>query len=282
MIELKKLRVALCQMIVTEDKDENLKKAKKMITKAANKGAELVVLPEMFNCPYDNSYFSKFAESYPTGETINLLSDLAKTNNIYLIGGSIPERGEKERIYNTSFVFNNKGELIGRHRKVHLFDIDVQGGIRFMESDVLAQGEDLTVFDTPFGKMGVIICYDIRFPEILRLMVLKGARIIVVPAAFNMITGPAHWDILFRVRALDNQVYMLGTAPARNESASYLSYGNSIITDPWGKIVNKLDEKEGILIEDLDLSKIDEVRLELPLLRHRREDLYKLELVKGG
>lgn len=273
------LKVALCQMLVTEDKDKNLEKAEGMIKDAIQKGAELVVLPEMFNCPYDNSYFPKFAEHYPEGKTIKFLSKTARENKIYLVGGSIPEKDEEGNIYNTSFIFSKTGDLLGRHRKVHLFDIDVKDGIRFMESDVLSYGRDLTVFDTQYGKIGVAICYDIRFPELMRLMAIKGVKIIVVPAAFNMTTGPAHWEVLFKVRALDNQVYMLGTAPARNLNASYTSYGNTIITDPWGRIVNKLDENEGILVEVLDLNLVDRIREDLPLLKHRRTDLYRLELL---
>ncbi|EOD01563.1 carbon-nitrogen hydrolase family protein [Caldisalinibacter kiritimatiensis] len=276
---MSQLRVGLCQMLVTEDKDVNIKKADEMIKKAVSSGAKLVVLPEMFNCPYDNSYFPKFAENCPEGKTIQFMSRAAKENNIYLIGGSIPEKDEKDNIYNTSFAFDTNGNIIGKHRKMHLFDIDVEGGIRFMESDILSKGEDITVFDTEYGKVGLSICYDIRFPELMRLMVLKGARIIVIPAAFNMTTGPAHWESLFKVRALDNQVYMLGTAPARNKESSYTSYGNSIITDPWGRVVSKLDEKENILIQDLDLNMIDKIRRELPLLQHRRTDLYTLDLL---
>ncbi|RKD30569.1 carbon-nitrogen hydrolase family protein [Thermohalobacter berrensis] len=274
-----KLKVGICQMIITTDKDKNLEKAENMVNKAVEKGAKLVVLPEIFNCPYSNKYFPKFAESYPEGRTIKFLSNLAKEKNIYLIGGSIPERDKEGNIYNTSYTFDNKGNILGRHRKVHLFDIDIEGGISFKESDTLSYGKDITVFDTDYGKMGVAICYDIRFPELIRLMALKGARIIIIPAAFNMTTGPAHWDPLFKVRALDNQVYMIGAAPARDENSPYVSYGNSIITDPWGSIVNKLDEKEGILVEDLDLGKIDKIRNQLPLLKHRRTDLYDLKLI---
>ena len=263
-------------MLVSENKEQNIIKAEKMINDVAVQGADLVVLPEMFNCPYDNGYFSSYAETYPSGKTIKMMSRVAKEKGIYLIGGSIPEIDGEGNIYNTSFSFDDKGELIGRHRKIHLFDIDVKDGIRFMESDVLSRGEELTIFDTKYGKVGVVICYDIRFPELIRLMVLKGVRVIVVPAAFNMTTGPAHWENLFKVRALDNQVFVIGAAPARDKNASYISYGNSIITNPWGEIVNKLDERENVLVEELQLNKIDEIREQLPLLKHMRNDLYKL------
>ncbi|SHH22500.1 Predicted amidohydrolase [Caloranaerobacter azorensis DSM 13643] len=277
---MKKFKLGLCQLLVSENKKENIKNAEKMINSAADMGAELVVLPEMFNCPYNNSYFPKYAESYPDGETIKMLSKISKERGIYLIGGSIPEKDDKGNIYNTSFVFDKKGNIIGKHRKIHLFDIDVEGKISFKESDVLSRGDSLTIVDTEYCKIGVAICYDIRFPELFRLMVLKGVKVIIVPAAFNMTTGPAHWELLFRARALDNQVYMASAAPARDENASYISYGNSIITNPWGSIVGKLDEKEGILIKEIDLNRIDEIREQLPILKHLRKDLYQISLQK--
>ncbi|WP_427339661.1 carbon-nitrogen hydrolase family protein [Caloranaerobacter sp. DY30410] len=277
---MEKFKLGLCQLLVSEDKKENIKNAKEMINKAADMGAELVVLPEMFNCPYNNSYFPKYAENYQNGETIKMLSEVSKERGIYLIGGSIPEKDDKGNVYNTSFVFDKKGNIIGKHRKMHLFDIDVEGGISFRESDVLSRGDSLTIVDTEYGKIGVAICYDIRFPELFRLMALKGVKVIIVPAAFNMTTGPAHWELLFRVRALDNQVYMAAAAPARDEGSSYVSYGNSIITDPWGSIVGKLDEKEGILIKEIDLKRVDKIREQLPILKHLRKDLYQISLQK--
>ncbi|MDW8801958.1 carbon-nitrogen hydrolase family protein [Clostridium sp. A1-XYC3] len=273
------LKIGLCQMMVVKStKEENIKKAQNMICEAADKGAKIVALPEMFNCPYNNKHFREYAEAFPEGETIKMLSSTAKDKNIYLIGGSIPEI-EDDKIYNTSFIFDNKGELIGKHRKVHLFDIDIKNGVRFMESEVLSSGSDITLVDSPWGKVGVAICYDIRFPEIIRIMALKGAKIIFIPAAFNMTTGPAHWETLFKSRALDNQLYIAGISPARNTNYSYVAYGNSLITNPWGDITAKLDEKEGILIQDIDLEYIDEIRDSLPLLKHRRGDLYNLDLV---
>jgi predicted amidohydrolase len=159
---------------------------------------------------------------------------------------------------------------------MHLFDIDVSGGQRFRESDTLSPGGQITVVETTFGKIGVAICYDLRFPELARLMALQGATILAYPGAFNMTTGPAHWEILFRTRALDNQVYVLGCAPARNETAGYISYGHSIAVSPWGKTVAQLDAREDCLLTELDLDEVERVRRELPLLQHRRTDVYKL------
>lgn len=275
---MNKLRIALCQMMVNqESKKTNIFKAKTMIYEAADKGADIIALPEMFNCPYNNKYFREYAETYPKGETINMLSCAAKEKKVFIIGGSIPELDEQGRVFNTSFIFDNKGILIGKHRKVHLFDIDIKNGVRFKESEVLTSGGEITMIDTPWGKVGVAICYDIRFPELTRIMALKGAKIVLIPAAFNMTTGPAHWELLFKSRALDNQIFVAGISPARNENYSYVAYGNSLIADPWGSIISRLDEKEGILIQDIDLEYIDEIRESLPLLKHRRGDIYKLD-----
>ncbi|MEG0540947.1 MAG: carbon-nitrogen hydrolase family protein, partial [Angelakisella sp.] len=180
------------------------------------------------------------------------------------------------KIYNTSYVYGRNGEQLAKHRKVHLFDVDIQGGQRFMESETLTPGQDITTFDTEFGKMGLVICFDFRFPEMGRLMALQGARVLFVPAAFNMTTGPAHWELLFRSRALDNQLYTVGTAPARDLQSSYHSYGNSIIASPWGDVEARLDEQEGILYHDLKLERIETVRQELPMMRARRQDVYTL------
>lgn len=156
-------------------------------------------------------------------------------------------------------------------------DIDIRGGQCFKESEALSSGNEATVFDTEFGKMGLCVCYDFRFPELARQMVNRGARIFIVPAAFNMTTGPAHWELLYRSRAVDNQVFAVGTAPARDMAASYHSWGHSLVVDPWGNVLKMLDEKEGSLRCRLELEQIETVRRQLPLLKHRRRDIYPVE-----
>lgn len=267
------LKIALCQMLVKTNKQENLNQASIILQEAAAGGAQLAALPEMFNCPYDIHCFGDYAEKIPSGETTNYLANLARTNGLFLVGGSIPELVDN-LIYNTSIVFNPKGEIIAKHRKVHLFDVRVKNGIEFTESQVLSPGNTTTLFETPWGKFGLEICYDIRFPELTRKMAKDGARLVIVPAAFNMTTGPVHWELLFRSRALDNQIFMLGTSPARNPHASYVAFGHSLAVNPWGQVLAQLDEKPGILMVDLDLTQIEEVREALPVLKQRREDLY--------
>lgn len=269
------MKVCLLQIKVFDNLDSTLENITNHLKKLENEKFDMIVLPEMFNCPYKTSNFPVYAET-EGGRTHQFLSEIAKKFHSYVVGGSIPEKDEENRIFNTSFVFDRNGNQIEKHRKVHLFDIEVEGGQSFKESDTLSSGNKITTFETEFGIVGLAICYDFRFPEVSRIMVDRGAKIIVVPAAFNMTTGPAHWEILFRTRALDNQVYTIGTAPARDLSSCYTSYGNSIIVSPWGDIIEKLDEKEGIIICDLDLKKVEKVRNELPLLKHRRKDIYNL------
>ncbi len=270
-----KIRIALCQMNVVDNKEENLKKATLMINQSIENNTDFIVLPEMFNCPYSNDKFIEYGEEEKTSETLLKISKLAGENNVYILAGSIPEK-EDNKLYNTSYLFDKNGEIIAKHRKMHLFDIDVKGKMTFKESDVLTAGDDITVADTEFGKIGIGICYDIRFPELARLMVQEGALVLFYPGAFNMTTGPAHWELLFKSRALDNQVYCIGVAPALNEDASYHSFGHSIITGPWGDVIAESDEKENLIISEIDLSEIKKIREELPLLKNKRKDLYEI------
>ncbi|RQD69600.1 MAG: carbon-nitrogen hydrolase family protein [Tindallia sp. MSAO_Bac2] len=265
--------LSVCQMKVKDDKMENLQKAEGMIRKAVlQENANMVVLPEIFNSPYSTEVMSKMAEK--EGDvTTKMLSSLAKELNIYLIGGSIAEKSGED-VYNTSFSYDPKGKCIGKHRKMHLFDVDIKNGVRFIESDAVKAGNKVTVFDTEYGKVGVAICFDMRFPELMRLMALEGAQMIIVPAAFNTTTGPAHWHETIKMRAVDNQVFFIAASPARNKEANYHAYGYSTICDPWGSVLSSTDENESIVTAKIDTQKVEEIRQQLPLLKLRREDLY--------
>ena len=268
------MRAALIQMPVTTNKDQNIDTACQNIRTAAANGADIAVLPEMFCCPYQNDCFRAYGET-DGGLAQTALSRLAAELGIYIVGGSLPELAEGN-VYNTSYVYGRQGQLLGKHRKAHLFDIDVVGGQRFKESDTLSPGNAITTFETEFGTMGLCICFDLRFEELSRCMCLQGAKVIFVPAAFNMTTGPAHWELLFRQRAVDNQCFTIGVSPARDETASYVAYGNSIAVDPWGTILTRADGAKTILYADLDLTRIDAVRQQLPILSARRTDLYEV------
>lgn len=272
---MEKIKIAAIQMSTVADKMENVRTVKTYLEKIKDENPDFVILPEMFCCPYQTENFPIYAEK-EGGPVWQQLSGYAKQYGIYLIGGSMPEKDAEGNVYNTSYIFDREGKQIGKHRKVHLFDIDVKGGQTFKESDTLTAGDSDTVFDTEFGKIGVMLCFDIRFPELSRMMVNDGAKVIFVPAAFNMTTGPAHWELSFRTRALDNQIYMVGCAPARDVSAGYISWGHSIVTDPWGRVTGMLDENEGILLAELDMDYEEQVREELLLLKSRRKDIYQL------
>lgn len=269
------LNIASIQLAQKATKPETYAHIRALLASIPDGAADLIMLPEMWNGPYEAKRFPDFAEP-EGGPSWQFLSALAKERHVYLCGGSIAER-EDDRVYNTAYVFDPDGRQIAKHRKMHLFDIDVKGGQRFFESDTLSPGNDVTVFSTPFCKMGLCICYDFRFPELARLMVDAGAKVILVPAAFNMTTGPAHWELLFRQRAVDNQVYTVGVAPARDPAASYQSWGHSIVCSPWGEVLMQADEKESVAITSLDLDRVDEIRRQLPLLSQRRTDVYRLE-----
>ena len=280
---MEKIKIVAIQMSTVADKMENVRTVKAYLEKIKDENPDFVILPEMFCCPYQTENFPIYAEK-EGGPVWQQLSGYAKQYGIYLIGGSMPEKDAEGNVYNTSYIFDREGKQIGKHRKVHLFDIDVKGGQTFKESDTLTAGDSDTVFDTEFGKIGVMLCFDIRFPELSRMMVNDGAKVIFVPAAFNMTTGPAHWELSFRTRALDNQIYMVGCAPARDVSAGYISWGHSIVTDPWGRVTGMLDENEGILLAELDMDYEEQVREELPLLKSRRKDIYQLakNLINSG
>lgn len=268
-------KIALCQMEVVDDKVANLEKATSMIGIAASEGAEMVVLPEMFNCPYDTNKFKIYAESPENSPSLKAVSGAAQENNVFLVAGSIPELSE-DKLYNSSFIYDNHGILLDVHRKMHLFDIDIPGEIAFKESETISAGNRVTVVDTDLMKIGVAICYDVRFPELFRLMALEGAGLMVVPGAFNPTTGPAHWETTIRARAIDNQVYMIASSPARNKDLTYHSYGHSMVVDPWGKVIARAEEGEEIIHATINGSYIKKVRDELPLIKNRRTDVYDL------
>ena len=198
-------RLALVQLAVGANKSQNLVNAASKVREAVVAGAKLVTLPECFNSPYGTTHFPEYAEPVPNGESCEALQTMAKENKVYLIGGSIPER-DGDRLFNTATVWSPEGRMIAKHRKMHLFDIDVPGKITFKESDALTAGDDFTTFETPFAKVGLGICYDIRFADLAQIYARDfGCQLMLYPGAFNMTTGPDHWELLARARAVDNQ-----------------------------------------------------------------------------
>lgn len=269
----KRLKVAVIQLRTELDEAQTLEKAARMVAGAARNGAEAAVLPEMFSCPYDSAYFRAFARRGHE-EVCRVLSAWARDNHILLVGGSVPE-AEKERLYNTCFVFDSQGRQIARHRKVHLFDVNLPG-MCFKESDTFTPGEEITVFDTPFGKMGVAVCFDLRFPELFRAMANRGAKVIFLPAQFSMVTGPAHWEMSLRARAVDNELFVVAAAAARYEGFRYECWGHSMAVDPYGEILAACEAEETVLYAELDLNRVDQVRRQLPTFLHLRRDVYEV------
>lgn len=267
------MKIVQIQSHVYSEKMENLEQLEVRLRELDGQKPDLVMLGEMFCCPYETSLFPSYAED-EGGPVWSRLSSLAKEHGIYLAAGSVPERDEAGKVYNTAYVFDRDGRQIAKHRKVHMFDIQVEGGQHFRESETLTPGDACTVFDTEFGKIGLCICFDFRFPELARRMVLEGARLILVPAAFNMTTGPAHWELMFRSRAVDNQCFVAGTSCARDMQANYVAWGHTLLVSPWGDVIEEMGEEEGVIVNTIDLSYADKVRRELPLLSARREEVY--------
>lgn len=266
------VRVGLCQLDVAEQKERNLQRAAQLVAEAAAQHADFAILPEMFVCPFSNGNFRPNAEA-PDGPTVHFLSNLAKKHGIYLVAGSIPEL-DGNNVYNTSYFFNRTGDVLGKHRKMHLFDAMFRDGSVYRKSDAISPGSQMTVVQTKFGPVGLAICFDIRFSELFRLMSLQGVRMIFHPAAFNLSTGPAHWDMSIRMRSLDQQCFMISCAPARNPACAYVSYGHSMIADPFGAVVTRMGTEEGVAVAQLDLSEIEVTRQALPIMRGRRTDVY--------
>ncbi|KAJ1961187.1 Omega-amidase nit3 [Dipsacomyces acuminosporus] len=272
------LKLALIQLSVGAQKSLNLANARSKVLEAAKAGASMVVLPECFNSPYGTQYFSQYAEEIDSSnpsESIDALSKMAREAKVYLVGGSIPEREPTTgSLFNTCTVWNADGELIAKHRKVHLFDIDFPGKIVFKESDVLKPGNELTSFRTPWGRFGVAICYDMRFPELAMIAARTGCVGMIFPGAFNPTTGPLHWELLLRARAMDNQIFTAGCSPARDLEATYHAWGHSTIVDPYAKVISTTKEQQDIVYGDLDLSLVEEVRQSVPIYSQRRFDIY--------
>ena len=279
---MNKIKLGLCQLKVGYDKEKNISKAVDMIKTSSENNADIVILPEMFNCPFQNQEFIEFAEEETNSKSLDAISKIANDENIYVLGGSIPEKdSETGKIYNSSYLFDDNGKIIAKHKKVHLFDVNIPGKLHSNESDVITPGDKFTVADTKFGKIGIALCYDIRFPELARLMTLNGAKILFYPGAFNFVTGPAHWELLFRTRAVDNQVFSVGVSPAVNENLKYHAYGHSIVVDPWGTILAQADHDEKLFFQEIDLDKVDTIRKEVPTLKNRRNDFYEVIFKKN-
>jgi omega-amidase len=272
-----KVNTALIQFEIGDDWARNMNCVESLLEKAASKGAQMAILPELFNMPYDLSLVTARAESIPDGPTCGLLSRWASRFGLCLVGGSIAEKDVDGRYYNTATVWDNNGHLVARHRKMHLFDVDLPGGVSVKESAVFSPGSEITVVDILGIRLGVAICYDLRFPELFRLMTIKGADLVALPGAFNHVSGPAHWEMHLRGRAVENTIYVAGVSGTSSPGSVYNAWGHSMLVDPFGEIKIHLGRAEGLGLADVDPERIKQVRAGLPVLVQRRTDVYRLD-----
>ncbi|MBI2457129.1 MAG: carbon-nitrogen hydrolase family protein [candidate division NC10 bacterium] len=267
------MRVALVQMNSRDDREANVREASRLLEAAAAEGADLAALPELFTYLGPGSEHPRVAEPIP-GPTTERLSALAARHRMFILGGSILERVPGEsRFSNTSTLFDRAGNLIARYRKLHLFDVDLAGHAPYRESATMAPGGEVVTADTEFGRAGLSICYDLRFPELYRALAARGAEILFVPAAFTLHTGKDHWEVLLRARAIENQVYVVAPAQVGAHPPGRECYGNSLVADPWGSVIARAPNRVGVTLATLDLAYLKQVRLELPALAHRRREL---------
>jgi predicted amidohydrolase len=265
-------RVGVIQMCSTDDLPTNLAAARRWVNDAASSGARFIALPENF------AFLRREGEPIPCAQTtddeiVSCVRELAAKHGVWLLGGTFPERIEGDtRVHNTSVLAAPDGAIAAVYRKVHLFDIDLRasGGGAFRESATIAPGEEVVVAETSFGAVGLSVCYDLRFPELYRAQVARGARFLAVPSAFTPETGKDHWEVLLRARAIENQAFVVAPAQCGRHSENRSSYGRSMIVDPWGVVLARAPDRPGAVLADCSLEAQDEIRAALPCLDHRR------------
>ena len=266
------MRVALCQMRSGEDVESNVATAERMLIEAADGDADLAALPETFT--YLGSSVGRRAAAEPVpGPTTDRLATIARERSMWVLGGSVIE-SDGDHIFNTSALIDRTGELVARYRKIHLYDVELAGQPPFRESATFAPGEQLITHETDAARVGLSICYDLRFPELYRGLMVLGAEVLLVPAQFQYATGKDHWEVLLRARAIENQCFVVAPAQWGTFGApekGRRSYGNSMVVDPWGRVlVRAPDEGDGVWFADLDLTELRHIRQTLPALQHRR------------
>jgi len=274
------MRAAAIQLNSTADVDRNLATAERLVDAAAAAGAELVVLPEKWSALGPGEMLLELAEPLD-GPIVTAARGWAQRLGITLLAGSVGERIEgSERIANTSLLIAPDGEIEATYRKIHMFDVDV-GGVSYRESEHERAGEEVVVAPAAGTDLGMTICYDLRFPELFRILALRGARVITVPSAFTATTGRDHWEVLLRARAIEDQLFVVAANQFGTAPPSFSSWGHSMIVDPWGRILDVLADGEGHAIADLDLGEVERVRAQVPSLASRRDSAYAWPVEAG-
>jgi len=264
-------KVAAIQMASAPQRDANLMEAGRLIQMAKEQGAELAVLPENFPIMGVNeSDKVDIREAYNDGPIQNFLSEQANKHGMWIVGGTVPIKcDDPNKILASSILYNSDGEVVVRYDKIHLFDVELGNDESYKESETIASGTELVVADTPFGKLGLAICYDLRFPELFRQLVDKGAEIIAIPSAFTATTGKSHWEVLVRARAIENLCYVIAADQGGYHLSGRNTYGDSMIVDPWGNVLNRLSQGAGVVIADIDIERMKNTRRTFPCLQHR-------------
>jgi predicted amidohydrolase len=261
---------AAVQMSSGTDRAANVARAVELVRDAAGRGARLVVLPEVFAWRGPRDEEPAIAEPVP-GPTIERLAELARTLAIWLCAGSLLERVPGEaRVYNTSCLLGPRGTLLARYRKIHLFDVELPGRVSVRESATRAPGAEVVAVPTELGTLGLSVCYDLRFPELYRRLARAGTEVLLVPSAFTFPTGAAHWEILTRARAVENQCYLIAPDQTGTSPHGFLDWGDSLIVDPWGRVLARGGDGEGVVTAEIDRAYLGRVRRELPCLTHAR------------
>ena len=270
-----RIRLACVQMTSRADKAANLEAAERLVAQAAATGADIVQLPEKWNGIGDAAFYRETAEPLDGGESVAAMSTWARTHGITLVGGSIVERREgREKRSNTSLVFDSDGEIVATYRKIHLFDVEV-GGVVYRESESEEPGDEAVVADAEDWKVGLSVCYDVRFPELYRILALEGAQLVTVPAHFTTPTGKDHWHVLLRARAIENQLYVAAAAQIGETLPGKPAYGRSLIVDPWGLVVAQAPDEQTVISAELDRAHLDDIRAKLPSLANRQANAYR-------
>ena len=251
---------------------DNLQTVSRYLEQAALQGVKLVVLPEMFACMAPKTDILKIQEPFKQGPIQTELCRLAKQFELWIIAGTMAIASDTpERYYASSLVINHHGDIVGRYNKMHLYDISLTAKEHYLESETTLPGDDVVVVKTPFGHIGLAVCYDVRFPELFRQLILQGAEIIALPAAFVRTTGQHHWEILVRARAIENSCYMIAPNQFGHHDNGYDTYGHSLIVDPWGNVLAQAEQDQAQLVTaDVDVARTNEVRTQTPFIKHRR------------
>lgn len=276
-------KLAVIQLNSSDSVDNNLAESRRWLEAAAKAGAQLAVLPENFAWMGDEADSVGMAEEFGAGTIQDFLAEVSKSLGLWVVAGSLKLRvAGSNKVTNTQLIYDEKGDCVARYDKIHLFDAEVAKGEAYRESDTIVPGSGLVVCESPCGRLGASICYDLRFPVLYQALADRGAELVVAPAAFTYTTGKAHWEVLLRARAIENQMYIAAAAQTGTHANGRATWGHAMIIDPWGKVVGDAGEAPGFVLAEIDLTLLAELRRNMPVASHRREMLFKQSTTTSG